>query len=94
MGVVNEAAVMLYKSEISDNYKRQGTENLDGTKLYIFEFTLKNGNKAVFAFARDLKETHKLYTIKNGEFSLVMFIDNSSNEKIDNDAEWPDSWSE
>lgn len=92
LSVVNEASSMLYRSEILDEYKRKGTKRIDGKKFFIFEFTLNDGNKASFAFAKDLKETRKLYSVKNGEFSLVLFPD-VGGENLDNDAQWPDSWS-
>lgn len=92
LSVVNEASVLLFNSEITGKYELKGTQQTDDkTKLYIFEFKLENGETATFAFAKDLKNTRKIYWKEDNAFKLVIFV-SPDEQNLDNEASWPKGW--
>lgn len=91
LSIVNEASLTVYNTEITDKYDRKGTETIDDETVYVFEFKLENGDKATFAFAKNLKETRKIYYQDEGGFNLVIFVSDSG-ENRDNDVSWPKGW--
>ena len=90
--IINEASVTLYQCEVTGEYKQVGRQKIDGTTFYKFEFELKNGNKATFEFAKDLKDTYMLYVYEKDERKAVLLNSSDVNEH-DNVIDWPDEWS-
>ncbi len=92
LSIVNEVSVNVFGSQITDEYELTETQKRDdGSKLYVFEFKLENGETATFAFGKDLKETKKIYWKDGESFKMFMFVDSDS-ENRDNDVSWPKGW--
>ena len=89
--IVNEAAVIVYDSEISGDYKNYGSQKINGQKFRVMEFALKNKSEATFAFDRNIKDTREIYWKNGDEFVRVIFV-NPDDGQRDNTANWLDDW--
>ncbi len=94
LSIVNEAAVIQYGSEITDDYELEGSESIDDKTFYQFKFTLENGQSAVFLFAKDLEETYVIYAVEGDtKTAIILTSGESEGDDRDNTAEWPEEWS-
>lgn len=92
LNVVNEASVTVFNSEITGKYKQTDTQKIGEDTLYVFEFKLKNGDTAIFAFDKDLKQNKDIYwKDEDGSFKLVIFVSFDDGDR-DNEASWPKGW--
>ena len=89
--IVNEAAVIVYDSEISEEYKNYGSQKINGHKFRVMEFALKNKSVATFAFDRNIKDTREIYWKNGDEFVRVIFV-NPDDGQRDNTADWLADW--
>ena len=89
--IVNEAAVIVYDSEISGEYKNYGSQKINGQKFRVMKFALTNKSQATFAFDRNIKDTREIYWKNGDEFVRVIFV-NPDDGQRDNTADWLDDW--
>ena len=89
--IINEAAVIVYDSEISGDYKNCGSQKINGQKFRVMEFALKNKSVATFAFDRNVKDTKEIYWKNGDEFVRVIFV-NPDDGQRDNTADWLADW--
>ena len=89
--IVNEAAVIVYDSEISGEYKNCGSQKINGHKFRVMEFSLTNKSEATFAFDPNIKDTKEIYWKNGDEFVRVIFV-NSDDGQRDNTADWLVDW--